>query len=337
MSSPGPNKLSENSGLKPSLLGSSKLSFDNIKSSASIFKKYEVADEPEFNDTIKTAEEVPKPLPQPPARKFVFGQSLFKTRHEKIVVEEKKDGVCLEYKNESKPIFGETCIPEISKELGIDNPGVSASNFLKSFADKKEKLKSKNENEENSSDENKIYKADFEKIDTSSYKLNDNSKTTLEPVEIKTGEEDESKIFSMLFTKIFQFDRVSKSWNEKGGGELRINKSNKDDGKTVARIITRIGANRRVIINSPPFEGMYCEVVTKTRVKFTAQTPDSSIPGLFLINATASNISSFCTCMEKEFSVNVIYPCDESSSNERKRPADGDVDSDNTAKNKKSL
>lgn len=174
-------------------------------------------------------------------------------------------------------------------------------------------------------------------MESSSYKLKDKNNTPLEPVEIKTGEEDECKIFNMLFTKIFQFDRVSKSWNEKGGGELRINKSFKEEGKEIARIITRIGANRRVIVNSPPFEGMYCEMVTKTRVKFTAQTPDSSIPGLFLINATTSIISSFCTNMENEFNVNVIYPSDESISNERKRPADSDVEIDNNIKNKKSL
>uniref|UniRef100_A0A0K0DY08 RanBD1 domain-containing protein n=1 Tax=Strongyloides stercoralis TaxID=6248 RepID=A0A0K0DY08_STRER len=328
------NKLSDNSGLKSSLLTSSKLSFDNIKPSASVFKKYEVVDEPEFDDTIKPVEEVPKPLSQPVVKKFIFGQSLFKARDEKKLVEEKKSSMNLESKNDPKPIFGETCIPDISKELGIDNPGISASNFLKSFADKKEKISSRNGNEENSSNNDKINNVDFDKLESSSYKLKDKNSTVLEPIEIKTGEEDECKIFSMLFTKIFQFDRVSKSWNEKGGGELKINKSFKE-GKEVARIITRIGANRRVIINSPHFEGMYCEMVTKTRVKFTAQTPDSSIPGLFLINATASIISNFCTNMENEFNINVIYPSDESTANERKRPADSDNETDNNIKNKK--
>uniref|UniRef100_A0A0N4Z8W1 RanBD1 domain-containing protein n=1 Tax=Parastrongyloides trichosuri TaxID=131310 RepID=A0A0N4Z8W1_PARTI len=334
------NKMSENTTLKPSLLSSSKLAFDNIKPSGSVFKKSETYDDID-EDIIKSIDEVPKPIiPQATTpKKFVFGQSLFKTRLLKAKVDEKKEENNIENKNGSKSIFGESCIPEISKELGIENPELTASSILKSFADKKDTLSSVKENAKSGESKNNISYKDkiaFEKIEPAAGTLDDDGKKDFEPVDIKTGEENEYKIFSMQFTKIFQFDRIKKNWNEKGAGELRINKSVNDDGKEVARIITRTGANRRVIINSPPFAGMYCEMVTKTRVKFTAQSPDSDIPGLFLVNSTASVISNFCENMENEFKVNVIYPPEETAASERKRPADSDNEEDETVCKKKS-
>ncbi|VDM39881.1 unnamed protein product [Toxocara canis] len=101
-----------------------------------------------------------------------------------------------------------------------------------------------------------------------------------EPV---TGEENEINIYHAM-CKLHSFDLTTKSWHERGMGSLRINRTN--DSPPQYRIVGRITGNQRVVLNSRIFADMVLEKVSMKRIKFSATTPDSELPVLFLTTAS---------------------------------------------------
>ena len=83
------------------------------------------------------------------------------------------------------------------------------------------------------------------------------SEASLPPVhDAKTGEEDEHAVFSAQST-LFEFD-ASKTWRERGRGEMRVNVSKLGGGP--ARLVMRSKGNLRLLMNASLWPDM---VVTK--------------------------------------------------------------------------
>uniref|UniRef100_A0A915CGC7 RanBD1 domain-containing protein n=1 Tax=Parascaris univalens TaxID=6257 RepID=A0A915CGC7_PARUN len=105
-----------------------------------------------------------------------------------------------------------------------------------------------------------------------------------EEVDISTGEENEVNVCHVM-CKLHSFELTSKSWHDRGMGSLRINRCDESTSPQY-RIVGRITGNQRVMLNSRIFADMVLEKVSTRRLKFSATTPDSELPVLFL--ATAS-------------------------------------------------
>lgn len=75
------------------------------------------------------------------------------------------------------------------------------------------------------------------------------NKRKYEEVEVKTGEEEETNILSVS-CKLFAFDNVSSSWQERGRGTLRLNDFEGDDGHTQSRLVFRTTGSLRVVLNT---------------------------------------------------------------------------------------
>lgn len=73
-------------------------------------------------------------------------------------------------------------------------------------------------------------------------------KRKYDEVEVKTGEEDETNILCMS-CKLFSFDGISGTWQERGRGTLRLNDFEADN-RTQSRLVFRTSGSLRVILNT---------------------------------------------------------------------------------------
>lgn len=73
-------------------------------------------------------------------------------------------------------------------------------------------------------------------------------KRKYEQVEVITGEEDENNILK-ISCKLFAFDKITSSWQERGRGTLRLNDFEVDD-HTGSRLVFRTAGSLRVILNT---------------------------------------------------------------------------------------
>ncbi|KAM3718240.1 Ran-binding protein [Dirofilaria immitis] len=139
--------------------------------------------------------------------------------------------------------------------------------------------------------------AELETVSASSSSItnDDNSFTSSEKdesfppkLDVLTGEEGEINIYRAM-CKLHSFDSSTKTWTERGMSCLRINECGEEPPYTY-RIVGRVMGNQRVVLNSQIFPDMIVEKLSLKRVKFSATTPDSEVPILFL--ATASEFVS---------------------------------------------
>uniref|UniRef100_A0A0M3KJC9 RanBD1 domain-containing protein n=1 Tax=Anisakis simplex TaxID=6269 RepID=A0A0M3KJC9_ANISI len=105
-----------------------------------------------------------------------------------------------------------------------------------------------------------------------------------EHVDVSTGEENEVNIHHAM-CKLHSFDINTKSWHERGMSSVRINRID-EEPTAHYRIVGRSMGNQRVVLNSRLFTGMVLEKVSAKRIKFSATTPDSELPVLFLTTAS---------------------------------------------------
>lgn len=87
---------------------------------------------------------------------------------------------------------------------------------------------------------------------------------------VHTGEEDETHAFQSK-AKLFILDTAANKWNERGLGQLRLNVS-KD--KSSARLLMRVEASLRLILNVSLFASMKVEKNGDKAVKFTGPALD---------------------------------------------------------------
>jgi len=86
-----------------------------------------------------------------------------------------------------------------------------------------------------------------------------------------TGEEDETHAFQSK-AKLFILDTAANKWNERGLGQLRLNVSK--DNKSSARLLMRVEASLRLILNVSLFASMKVEKNGDKAVKFTGPALD---------------------------------------------------------------
>uniref|UniRef100_A0AC35UII2 RanBD1 domain-containing protein n=1 Tax=Rhabditophanes sp. KR3021 TaxID=114890 RepID=A0AC35UII2_9BILA len=276
-----------------------------------------------------------------PAPKFVFGQSLFKSKLQYELPLAKTDNKSSELSSKSIPttIFGQSCVFELKIGMTESQNHLSASDILTQLAKSSSNVVPITKNDNASESEKK----DFGTLDLGldgkqEAFLSVKENSSLEDVEMTTGEEKETNIFHMNFQKMHRYDASTKTWLERGAGEIRVNRIENEEEGYQYRIISRVGGNRRVLINSGTFEGMYCEQTSKTRVKFTALAPESEVPNIFLVSGNATLINKFCEVMENHLNARVCY-LDEAIVNvretrslgERKRPAEANEDEEGSS------
>lgn len=75
------------------------------------------------------------------------------------------------------------------------------------------------------------------------------NKRKYDEVQVKTGEEEETNILS-ISCKLFSFDKVTTTWQERGRGTLRLNDFEVDDGQIGSRLVFRTTGSLRVILNT---------------------------------------------------------------------------------------
>lgn len=95
-------------------------------------------------------------------------------------------------------------------------------------------------------------------------------KSDLPNLPVHTGEEDETHAFQSK-AKLFILDTAANKWNERGLGQLRLNVS-KD--KSSARLLMRVEASLRLILNVSLFASMKVEKNGDKAVKFTGPALD---------------------------------------------------------------
>ncbi|CAH1156210.1 unnamed protein product [Phaedon cochleariae] len=106
------------------------------------------------------------------------------------------------------------------------------------------------------------------------------SKRKYEEVEVITGEEDENNVMKIC-CKLFAFDKVNSSWQERGRGTLRLNDFQSDD-HIASRLVFRTTGSLRVVLNTKVWAEMVVEKASEKSVRITALDPNGEIK-VFLI------------------------------------------------------
>lgn len=112
------------------------------------------------------------------------------------------------------------------------------------------------------------------------------NKRKYEEVRVITGEEDEKNILS-ISCKLFAFDKVTGSWQERGRGTLRLNDfedEHSDTDGVQSRLVFRTSGSLRVILNTKIWAEMTVEQASEKSIRITALDADGGIK-VFLIMA----------------------------------------------------
>ena len=89
-----------------------------------------------------------------------------------------------------------------------------------------------------------------------------------------TGEEGERALVEMS-CKLYVFDSSNKTWHSKGRNMLHLNQDIQEDHKS--RIICRAYGNQLVLLNSPIWSEMLCELSNANSVKLSANLQEEGI------------------------------------------------------------
>ncbi|EEC12453.1 ran-binding protein (RanBP), putative [Ixodes scapularis] len=106
-------------------------------------------------------------------------------------------------------------------------------------------------------------------------------------VTVVTGEENESNVLQ-INCKLFTFDKVTGSWQERGRGNLRLN-DQEVDGVLQSRLVMRTQGSLRVILNTKVWSGMVVEHPSSKTVRTSAIDPDGIRVYLIQLSADSSS------------------------------------------------
>lgn len=112
-------------------------------------------------------------------------------------------------------------------------------------AEKAEEEEARKEKEAKKAEKEKAAEDEEEKVPEEEVDANFQPLVKVEKVEVKTSEESESTEFKMR-AKLFRFDRESKSWKERGTGDVKLLK-HKESGKV--RLVMRRDKTLKVCAN----------------------------------------------------------------------------------------
>lgn len=153
------------------------------------------------------------------------------------------------------------------KTFGLNFSGPNFESLASLFKnDEKEVFSDSNENETNcSTDTYKKTNNTFgmlleQEIDDNSYHEDNMSKKKafVMEQEVKTGEEHEETIYSVR-AKLYVMDSVTKDWKERGIGTLRVNIDQTEGVINRSRLVMRVDAVYKVILNASLFKEMVIE------------------------------------------------------------------------------
>uniref|UniRef100_A0A023GMT9 Putative ran-binding protein ranbp3 n=1 Tax=Amblyomma triste TaxID=251400 RepID=A0A023GMT9_AMBTT len=119
-------------------------------------------------------------------------------------------------------------------------------------------------------------------------------KRTYDEVAVVTGEENESNVLQ-INCKLFTFDKVTSSWQERGRGNLRLN-DQEVDGVLQSRMVMRTQGSLRVILNTKVWSGMVVEHPSSKTVRTSAIDPDGI--RVYLIQANAKDAEQLYGALE---------------------------------------
>ncbi|KAK9881764.1 hypothetical protein WA026_017283 [Henosepilachna vigintioctopunctata] len=127
-------------------------------------------------------------------------------------------------------------------------------------------------------------------------------KRKYEEVEVKTGEEEENNILC-ISCKLFSFDGVTGSWQERGRGTLRLNDFLADN-RTQSRLVFRTSGSLRVILNTKIFAKMKAEKASDRSIRLTAIDAKGEIK-VFLVTASNEDSKSLHQALEERIKLEV--------------------------------
>ncbi|KAG0421595.1 hypothetical protein HPB47_002557 [Ixodes persulcatus] len=113
-------------------------------------------------------------------------------------------------------------------------------------------------------------------------------------VTVVTGEENESNVLQ-INCKLFTFDKVTGSWQERGRGNLRLN-DQEVDGVLQSRLVMRTQGSLRVILNTKVWSGMVVEHPSSKTVRTSAIDPDGI--RVYLIQANGKDAEQLFSALD---------------------------------------
>lgn len=136
---------------------------------------------------------------------------------------------------------------------------------------------------------------------------------------VVTGEEEESNVIQMS-CKLFLFNKVLGSWQERGRGILRLN-DKEVDGVIKSRLVMRTHGSLRVVLNTKIWPGMTVEHPSQKSIRITAL--DSEGIKVYLIMASGKDSEQLFSALDwrvtmlksRDERLNNSRPCEASNSN----------------------
>ncbi|KAM7148718.1 ran-binding protein 3-like isoform 2-T2 [Molossus nigricans] len=117
-------------------------------------------------------------------------------------------------------------------------------------------------------------------------------KCLLKKIDVVTGEEAEYNVIK-INCKLFVFNKVVRSWSERGRGALRLNDSaSSDSGTFQSRLIMRNQGSLRLILNSKLWAQMEIQRANHQNLRITATDLEDYSIKVFLIQASAKDTGS---------------------------------------------
>ena len=113
-------------------------------------------------------------------------------------------------------------------------------------------------------------------------------------VEVKTNEEDEDVQFKIR-AKLFRFDKESKEWKERGTGAIKINVHRPSAS---ARLVMRLDAVLKLILNVKLFPGMQCHLDQERFLRVVAMESDG-LTHFLLKFGNAADAHAFLTHLQE--------------------------------------
>ena len=158
--------------------------------------------------------------------------------------------------------------------------------------------------------ESRVVLHDSEGSETSSQDVKqnipDNSKPLLDSLPVQkvfTGEEGE-KVKVEISCRLYVFDSSNKTWHSKGRNVLHLNEDSEEEHKS--RIICRSQGNQLVLLNSPIWSEMLCELSNANSIKLSANLQEEGIR-VVLIQGEKRDIANLHTSLQAVISNCILH------------------------------
>ena len=216
-------------------------------------------------------------------------------------------------KTEKSPVVGDT----VGTDLNLNNSEITQTNSPQTQTESKAPGDETGEETKSVKDpkqyvfgqkiESRVVLHDSEGSETSSQDVKQSIPDIPKPLpdsfpvqKLFTGEEGE-KVKVEISCKLYVFDSSNKTWHNKGRNVLHLNEDSEEEH--ISRIICRSQGNQLVLLNSPIWSEMLCELSNANSIKLSANLQEEGIR-VVLIQGEKRDIASLYTALQ-----DVIYNC----------------------------